>query len=122
MLKKAAEKRETVKNSGKLTVRAGRQGGWLQKNKNGLLAFLAAMACLGAAYLLFGIRYQLNDDAIISNIAAGAYGKDSQYLVYVNILVGWVLKGLYFVYGGVNWFVVLLLAGGVFALPFWGNC
>lgn len=104
-------------NSGKLTVRQG----WLQKNKNGLLAFLAVLACLGATCFLFGIRYQLNDDAIISNIAAGAYGEDSQYLVYVNILFGWVLKGLYFVYGGVNWFVVLLLAGGVFCFTILGE-
>lgn len=62
---------------------------------------------------VFGIRYEVNDDATISNIAAGAYGGQTHYLVYVNVLLGWALKPLYALLPGLNWFVVLLLCGGV---------
>lgn len=78
-----------------------------------LLALAATLLCLVISIACFGIRYQLNDDAIISNIAAGAYGPETHKLVYVNVLFGWVLKPFYALFGSVNWFVVWLLAGGV---------
>ena len=46
-----------------------------------LIAVIAAVVTLN----LFGIRYQTNDDATLSNIAAGAYG-DTLHMVYVNVL------------------------------------
>ena len=75
---------------------------------------LTALAATGFV-LFFGMRYEVNDDAIISNIAAGAYGPGSQYLVYVNILLGFLLKPFYAMFPSLNWFVVLLFCGGVWA-------
>lgn len=74
-----------------------------------------------AVGLVFGIRYEVNDDAIISNIAAGAYGPASQYLIYVNILFGWVLKPFYALIPGINWFFVLLLGGGILCFTLLGR-
>lgn len=59
---------------------------------------------------LFGVRYGTNDDATIANIASGAYGPDRVHLVYVNILFGCLLRPLYFLREGVNWYVLAQLA------------
>lgn len=89
------------------------QGLWGPAWQVGLLAFgvtaLFALLCQA----VFGMRYLVNDDAIISNLAAGAYGGDTQYLVYVNVLFGFFLKPFYALAPGLNWFVALLFSGGV---------
>lgn len=76
-------------------------------------ALAATLLCFAVSALCFGVRYQLNDDAIISNIAAGAYGVQTHRLVYVNMLFGWFLKPFYAIAGTINWFVIWLLAGAV---------
>ena len=69
-----------------------------------LLAVVAAAAVLG----LFGIRYQTNDDATLSNIAAGGYGKDTLHMVYVNVLFSALLRPFYAV-AQTNWYVIIQL-------------
>lgn len=57
-----------------------------------------------------GLSYETNDDATINLIAAGAYGEGSQYLIYTSALIGYGLKALYAVFGGVNcylWFYLV---------------
>lgn len=88
-----------------------KEGKWAQYTP--LLALVATIFCLVATCLVFGMRYQLNDDAIISNIASGAYGANTHYLVYVNVLLGWLFKPFYALLPGLNWFVVLQVAGAV---------
>lgn len=74
------------------------------------IAFLMPVVMLCASLLLYGVRYGTNDDAAISNLAAGAFGPDRVHLVYVNILLGWLLRPLYALYGGLNWYMILQLA------------
>ncbi len=56
---------------------------------------------------VFGIRYQTNDDATLSNIAAGAYG-DTIHMVYVNVLFSVILRPLYALKMA-NWYVIVQL-------------
>ena len=70
---------------------------------NALIALGMVLAVYALVWLAFGVRYEVNDDATLCNIAAGAYGEDSQYLVYINILIGYFLKPFYWVLPGVNW-------------------
>ena len=56
---------------------------------------------------LYGIRYQTNDDATLSNIAAGAYG-DTLHMVYVNVLFSLLLRPLYAIKFA-NWYVIVQL-------------
>lgn len=91
-------------------------------------AMLRALVCFGLAAVCFvvvlltvGVRYRFNDDAAISNIAAGAYGPDTQYLVYVNVLLGWFLKPFYALAPGLNWFVILQVAGGLCCFTYLGR-
>ena len=57
-----------------------------------------------ATWAVFGLRYELNDDAQLANIAMGAYGEDTHHLVYVNVLLGWFLKPFYALAANVNWY------------------
>ena len=56
---------------------------------------------------VYGIRYQTNDDATLSNIAAGAYG-DTIHMVYVNVLFSLILRPLYALKMA-NWYVIIQL-------------
>ncbi|MDO5603163.1 MAG: hypothetical protein Q4G07_10395, partial [Oscillospiraceae bacterium] len=89
-------------------------GAFSSKQRQNLLAAALPLAVFFLTLLFFGVRYETNDDATLSNIAAGAYGPDSQYLIYVNFLLGWLLKPFYAVLPSLNWYVVLQLAGALF--------
>lgn len=72
---------------------------------------------------VWGVWYRTNDDAILSNIAFGAYGTDRVHLVYVNILYGWLLRGLQCLNDSLNWFAlsqVGLLYAGTAVLTYYG--
>lgn len=86
------------------------------------IALLMTVFVVAGFYFMYGIRYEVNDDAIISNIAAGAYGAETHWLVYVNVLLGWFLKPFYWLMPGLNWFVVLQLAGGIACFAALGRC
>lgn len=76
------------------------------------IMLLAAVAISAfTAYITlntFGIRYQTNDDATLSNIAAGGYGTDTLHMVYVNVLFSALLRPLYAVCS-TNWYVIVQL-------------
>lgn len=78
--------------------------------------WLLPVVCFAATALVFGVRYEVNDDAILANIAAGAYGPDTVHLVYINILLGWLLKPLYLLAPGLNWLYVFQTAAVLAAL------
>lgn len=79
--------------------------------RQGLLCLAVPLAAFAVVLLLFGVRYEVNDDALISCIAAGAYGADTVHLCYVNILVGLLLKPFYLAAQWINWYVVFSVAG-----------
>jgi len=69
---------------------------------------IAVIIAVVAAFLVFntyGIRYETNDDATLSNIAAGAYG-DTIHMIYVNVLFSILLRPLYALIQ-INWYVVV---------------
>ena len=78
---------------------------------------IALAIAVGAALItinVFGIRYQTNDDATLSNIAAGAYG-DSLHMVYVNVLFSLLLRPLYAI-SQANWYVIVQLVLAVISM------
>ncbi len=61
--------------------------------------------------LFFGIKFEVNDDAIMSNIASGALGGHTERLIYVNIIIGYILQFFYGISGAFNWYAVFQLMG-----------
>lgn len=75
-----------------------------------LLYFGIPVVCFFLTLLTLGTCYDTNDDATISNIASGAFGPESERLIYVNILLGFLLKPLYWLVPGLNWYTLLQFA------------
>ncbi|RKM57064.1 hypothetical protein D6853_03335 [Butyrivibrio sp. X503] len=75
------------------------------KKKRYLSITLISLVFFLACVLLGRLKYSTNDDTIMNLISAGAFGGESQYLVYNNIIFGYILKVLYTVIPGVNWYL-----------------
>ena len=81
------------------------------KHKNTIMMLTAIVIAVTTAFLTintYGIRFQTNDDATLSNIAAGAYGSDTLHMVYVNVIFSALLRPLYAVCQ-TNWYVIVQL-------------
>ena len=81
------------------------------KHKNRIMMLTAIVIAVTTAFLTintYGIRFQTNDDATLSNIAAGAYGSDTLHMVYVNVIFSALLRPLYAVCQ-TNWYVIVQL-------------
>ncbi|MCR5421677.1 MAG: hypothetical protein K6E98_11770 [Lachnospiraceae bacterium] len=62
---------------------------------------------LFAALFVYKPFFEENDDAFLAMIAEGAYGVKETHLIYSNILIGYLYKGLYTVLPKVRWHSVL---------------
>lgn len=81
-----------------------------------LFPWILVLAVYALVWLFLGVRYEVNDDATLCNIAAGAYGEESQYLIYINILIGYILKPLYWIAPSINWLYFIQTGADVAAL------
>ena len=81
------------------------------------------MLVLFLPYLLFEpVSSDTNDDTAMNLIAAGAFGEDSQYLVYINVLYGYLLKALFHIIPSVNWYLYLTLTLNFLSAALIGMC
>ncbi len=67
--------------------------------------------------LFYRCEFLINDDFYMMLIARGDFGDKSQYLIFINIIIGYILKGLYFLVPDMNWYVFLQL--GIIIVCFW---
>lgn len=77
--------------------------------KKKLLCICGLNLLLVLAVMIFFIpMYETDDDFALGVIASGGYGREyMQYLVYSNIVYGYVLKLVGILFAGVNWYVVM---------------
>ena len=57
----------------------------------------------------FGTGWETNDDYVVASIASGVYGQSSAYTMFNSFVLGLLLRGLYTMLPGLNWFWVLQL-------------
>lgn len=74
------------------------------------VSFVVAFSVFLAVYSAYGIRFETNDDATLSNIAAGSYGRDRARLIYVNVIFGALIRPLYSLFPSVNWYLWVQIA------------
>lgn len=80
-----------------------------------LWAVLVNLILFGFFWTFATSVYDTNDDLVMQLIASGFYtGHPDAHLVFTNILVGWVLRFLYTLWSGHNWYL-LYLVGAHFA-------
>ncbi len=79
-----------------------------QTKLNKYILILLAVSLLFLPYLFRGpVGSDSSDDLAMNLIASGAFGSGSQYLVYSSILYGYLLKALYLIVPGVNWYLTM---------------
>ena len=85
------------------------------KKKTLYIAFISLL--IWALCVCFGyVSYDVNDDAGMNMAAAGAYGAFSQYLVYTNIVLGFIIKFFYMIFPGINCYLWFYLITDLFAV------
>src|SRR5579871_328227 len=74
----------------------------------GFLAFVSTLVIFLAAFLIFRPYYLSDDDSQMSLIASGWGGQGpSEFLVCINVILGFILKWLYTLWHGFTWYGVL---------------
>lgn len=98
----------------------------MNNKKTVLRKTMILLICLTVFFVFnrFGYTfYQTNDDEALNLIAAGAYGIGySQYLIYVNIAVGWFLRICYQLIPSVNWYYTIFLALNIISIYCLAEC
>ncbi len=82
---------------------------------------LPSVIALGAVWLCFAlpgaIRFDTGDDPAMELLACGdVTGHPSEYLIFINVLIGLLLKGLYLLAPPIPWYPLLLLTVVIFSL------
>jgi hypothetical protein len=73
-------------------------------------SFLSSTAFFAIIFLFFRPGYAVNDDISIISLASGYLGaKPLPFMVYSNVLFGFLLNPLYGLAGGVNWEILLFI-------------
>ena len=85
------------------------------KNKKTLIPIVSLflwMIFITAGY----VSYDVNDDASLNLISAGALGYGRQYLIYSNVLLGWVLQALFTIFPHINCYLWFYLVFNLIAI------
>ena len=72
-------------------------------------AFASQLAILAILIATGRLVYATNDDTTMIAIASGGYGTPSQYVVFMHMILGYLLKFLFTICNGVNWVTVVFL-------------
>ena len=92
------------------TTKAGISGSISYDRRKRCFAAFTIMLLLFLPYIIWEpISSDTNDDTAMNLIAAGAFGDNSQYLVYINVLYGYLLKALFTLMPSINWYLYLAL-------------
>ena len=82
------------------------------------LAFLITAVYFLAVWKWIGFSYAINDDINMRDIASGAYtGTPDGHLIFMLYPMGFVLKSLYQIWPGIEWYGVMMV--GCYMLSMW---
>lgn len=81
----------------------------MNKKLNLAILILSQISLLALLLYMDEIYYVVHDDNVMVDIASGAYGEVSQYIVNMHIALGWMLKGLFGLFPFVNWVSIFYL-------------
>lgn len=83
---------------------------YLSSSKNNLIGLSGVILLHVLCYAFFPIYFNTNDDVAMAFIANGYFtGAPSQYLIFINVILGYVLKWGYELFPSVEWYSLLLV-------------
>lgn len=80
---------------------------FVRKHENVLRSLLLNAVILLILLLLFEPFYDSNDDAAMCNIVDGSKGTYDAHLIFINCMIGYLLKWLYMTFSVIPWYSVL---------------
>jgi len=82
-----------------------------KKEKKHIVLFLVILNVLVLLFMMFGQApiYETDDDFTLAGIASGAQGEPSPYMIFCNIVLGWLLVALYSVFPSVAWYPIVII-------------
>ncbi len=90
-------------------TRGGGKTHFSHHNRNYIFLIVLNVLFFTILSWLLPIRYEQNDDVMMCMIANGVYGGSPDYhLVFINALLGFILKSLYLVTRCVEWYTLML--------------
>ncbi len=95
-----------------VVTNASNRGGQIEHSHPALIfGIVLLIHILGFIFLswVLPIRYEENDDVMMCMIANGVYGGEPNcHLVFINAIIGYLLKTLYTISHGIEWYTLLL--------------
>lgn len=80
----------------------------IKKSSSDFLISVFINACfLIFILLVFPIKYRANDDYVITSFVNGSYGFQDSHLVFINVIIGFLLKCLYSAFPSLPWYCIL---------------
>lgn len=81
--------------------------------------------CINLFFLVFALIFrtpynETNDDTGMAALASGAYGGESEFLVFINIIYGYFLKFFYYIIPNFNWYSFFELTIAFFSITIVG--
>lgn len=82
----------------------------MSKNKRILGRLLICIVISVLLILLKGemLLFETNDDQTMIDIIAGNFGNSHYYMIYINFVLAWFLKGLYSITSQINWYFIFM--------------
>lgn len=78
-------------------------------SSNLFVAFVLNLIVFIAMVGVLGIHYEVNDDNAMTEIAYGTKGLASSRLVFINVIIGKLVKTAYFLCPSINWYCIFQL-------------
>lgn len=75
-----------------------------------ICSFVLNLAIALLLFLIYDFHWETNDDVYMSSIAYGTYGQYDEHLMFINIIIGRLLKGLLTLCPWIPWYGVLQTA------------
>ena len=80
----------------------------INEKKNYLFSFIVDAFFIVFFIFAYGCHYDATDDFVMKSISSGMYGHPDEHLIFMNVLQGFLLKGLYNITNTVPWYDLLL--------------
>ncbi|MGI5919711.1 MAG: hypothetical protein ACOX8N_08710 [Christensenellales bacterium] len=82
-----------------------------KNEKKHIFLFLVILNVLVLLFMMFGQSpaYETDDDFTLAGIVSGAQGEASPYMIFCNIVLGWLLFALYSIFPSVAWYPIVLI-------------
>ena len=76
------------------------------KKKTLLFLLIFSILLIVVCFCILTPHYETDDDFTLAGIASGIQGYPSAFMIFCNVILGYIFKTLYTLLPAINWFVI----------------